>query len=164
MLDKTTLSKMSADQKGTYSELASIKIFKKKGFSVKKILDNAQCNDLILEKNDKKFIAEIKGAADHGYTSFFCEIAARNSSSVEFKPSFWLSQDLDIFCYYSFSEGKLYLYNAKIFKKYAFKMMEEKTKIFDISSGTARGFKFDKKCKEIGFLGCMSQDDTTDNI
>jgi hypothetical protein len=114
-------------------------------------------------QNNKKYIAEIKGAVDFGYPHhFFCEVASKKELDTEWEPSFWLGQNIDLFCYYSFRENKLFMYNGKIFKAAAFDKLEANA-LFDIPAKTARGFKYDKRSNEAGFLGVIS-DNTAEDI
>jgi hypothetical protein len=163
MLTKKDVANWSTSQKGSYAEAAAKKMLEAQGWEVEKIKSNQKCNDFILTKNNKKYIAEIKGAVDFGYPHhFFCEVASKKELDTEWEPSFWLGQNIDLFCYYSFRENKLFMYNGKIFKAAAFDKLEANA-LFDIPAKTARGFKYDKRSNEAGFLGVIS-DNTAEDI
>ena len=156
MLTKKDIETWSTDHIGWYAECAATKILIKQGWNVEKIKSNVACNDLILTKADIKYVAEIKAAVDFGYPShFFCEIASKSVSDVKWNTSFWLGQDIDIFCYYSFRDNKIYLYNGKLFRRAALDKLGTKD-IFTIPAATAQGFKFSKLSESHGFMGCCS--------
>jgi hypothetical protein len=163
MLTKKDVANWTTGQKGSYAEAAAKKMLEAQGWEVEKIKSNQKCNDFILKKDNKKHVAEIKGAVDFGYKdNFFCEVASKKELDTEWEPSFWLGQDIDLFCYYSFSENKLFMYNGKLFKAAAFDKLEEPNALFDISAKTARGFKYNKRSKDAGFLGVISYNTSED--
>jgi hypothetical protein len=163
-MDKKTAQSLKEDDKGYFAEVRSKKILTKKGYSVEKIKSNAACNDFILSKDGKNKILEVKAAVDYDYPdTFFCETSSCSKSGQELTESFWMSQDLDLFIYYSFLDKRIYIYDAKKFLETAQKMVKKKN-VWFIKKGTAVGFTFEKKGKGMGYLGFMDEPEDIDDI
>lgn len=161
MLTKQEVASWPTNTVGHFAENRAKKVLTAKGYDVTKIVEKRACNDFVAIKNDEQYIVEVKGAKDWGYTAFFCELAQKRAEETVWQTSFWLGQeDISIFIYYSFSENSVYLYDGKKFREAAFKKMSNKD-LKDNRTKTGRGFIFEKRSEEMGFIECVKHQAAT---
>ena len=160
MLTKDDVANWPTNTVGHFAEMRTKKVLTAKGYDVTKIVEKRACNDFVAIKDDEQYIVEVKGAKDWGYSAFFCELAQKRAEETVWQTSFWLGQDIDIFVYYSFSENSVYLYDGKKFREAAFNKMSNKN-LITIPKGTGRGFVFDKRSEEMGFIECVKHQPAT---